>query len=99
MYIRGFPNEMFHFGLMPLFMVEHPIIPFNSYHPKGDALEEVPNLGCLSKFLRKSFPKEGLFPIEVVIVAYLNPAKLVHEEGGPLPSMPCLNAIPKLVFN
>lgn len=83
-------NKVSHFGLMPLFMVEHPIISFNSNCPKGDASKRVPNLDISSKFYRNSFPKEDLLP---------HLAKLMHNEGGPLSNTPGLNAIPKLVFN
>ena len=89
------PNEVFHFGLMTLFMVKHAIISFNPYRPKGQASKEVPNVDLLSKLLRNSFPKE-VFASDSNCH---NPSKLTHDEGGPPPSMPCLNAIPKLVFN
>lgn len=44
-------------------------------------------------------PKSALFPIKVVIVAYVNATKVMQDTHGPLPSYHGLNAIPKLVFN
>lgn len=85
---------MLHFGLMPLFMVEHSIIPLNSNHPKCNVPKEMPNLDCLDKFIRNSLPEEGLLPIDTIIVACLNPTKLMHNEGGPPPSSLGLDAIP-----
>lgn len=80
-------------------MVDQPIIPFIPDHPKGDASKEVPNLGLLSKLFRKSSPKEGLLPIEFVIIACPKPTKLMHDEGDPPPNTPCSNAIPKRAFH
>lgn len=47
-------NKVLHFGLMPLFMVEHSIILFDPNHPKGNASKEVPNLEFLDKLFRDS---------------------------------------------
>ena len=58
---------------MPLFMVEHLIIALNPNCPKGGAIEKVPNLNLLDKLLRISFPTEGLFLVEVVVVAGSHP--------------------------
>ena len=79
-------------------MIEHPIVPFNPNHPKNNASEEVPLNCLLSNFLRNSFFQKGLLPIKTIIVVCPNPAKLTHDEGDPPPSMPRLDAIPKLVF-
>ena len=80
---------------MPLFIVVRPIIMLNPNRPKNN----VPNLDLLGKSLRIFFPKEGLLPVKIVVVALPDPAKLVHGEGDPSPSTPCLNVIPKLMFN
>lgn len=56
------PNEVFHFGVMPLFMVEHPIVPFNPNRLERNASKKLPSLDFLNKLLNKdSFPKES-FP-------------------------------------
>ena len=55
------PNEVFHFGIMPLFMVKHPIIPFDPNCLEHNASKKVLNLDFLNKLLRDSFPKES-FP-------------------------------------
>ena len=61
-------------------------------------MENVVNLDSLIKFLRSAFPKKSLLPTNIVIVARPNPPQLMHDESGSPPSMPCLNAIPKLVL-
>lgn len=96
---RSSQIKVFHFGLMPMFMVEQPIILFNPNRPIGDAVEKVVNLDFLSKLLRDSFPIKGLLLVKTIKVAHPNPAKLMPDEICPPPIMPPLNAIPKLVFN
>jgi hypothetical protein len=79
-----------HDEVMPLFMIKHFVIPFNLDHPKCDTSEEVPNLDFLDKLLGILSPRAQrgfAFPIEVVKVARLNPTKLMHEGGGPLPTL------------
>jgi hypothetical protein len=49
-------NCLTHFGLMPLFKVEHPIILFKPNCPNGNAMENVVNLDSFIKFLRSAFP-------------------------------------------
>ena len=90
---------MFNLGLVPLFLIEHPIIALNPNHPKHYVMMEVPNLDSLNKALRYHFPKENLFSMEIVVVACSNPTKLMHDEGHPPPCSLGLDAIPKLMFN
>lgn len=91
-------NKMFHFRLMSLFIVKHLIIPFNLNRLKGNASKEVPNLH-LRKLLMNYFPKDSLLPVQTIIVAHPDHAKLMHNGGSPPPSPPNLNAIPNFVFN
>ena len=53
------PNDVLHFGLMPLFMVEHLIIPLNPNYQRDNASKEVPILNSLNKLLR-ILPPKGL---------------------------------------
>jgi hypothetical protein len=58
---------------VPLFLIEHPIITFNSKSPKSDAMEEVPNFDLLGKPLKDPFPIKGFLPMEAIIVTSLEP--------------------------
>ena len=82
-------NKVFRFGLMPSFMIEHPVVLFHPYHPKSNPS---------NKLLRSSLPKDGLLPVKVIF-ACSSPTKLMQDEGGPPLSTPHMSAIPKLVFN
>lgn len=68
------PNEVFRFGLMPLFLVENSIILFNPNSSKSNASEEVSNYKFIGKLLRKYFHKR------VCIETGAKPAKFMHEE-------------------
>ena len=58
----------------------------------------MPDFGLLDKLLQDSSLKQGLVLVKIVIVACLNPTKLMHDECGPSPSPSSLDAIPKLVL-
>jgi hypothetical protein len=49
--------------------------------------------------LKNPLPKEGLFPMKAILITCIDPTKFLHDESGPLPSSPDLNAIPILIFN
>ena len=49
---------MFDLGLMLLFLIEHTFVSCNPNGPKGNAMEAVPNLNFLGKFLRDPFHKK-----------------------------------------
>lgn len=71
---------------MPLFRIERPIIAFN---PNGNAQKHVPNLNSLDKSLGDSFPKEGLFLVNTIIVACMHSTKAVHDQSCPLSWLEC----------
>ena len=54
------PNKVFQIGLMPMFLVEHPIISFKPNIPKCNALEKVPNRFLLANFLGILSLRRGL---------------------------------------
>ena len=84
---------------MPLLLIEHLVVPFKPNGPKCNPPEKMPNFDQFADFVRDPLAKKRLFPIETIEVPGPNSAKFVHNEGGPPPSSPRLNAIPKLVFN
>ena len=62
-------------------------------------VQSVPNFDNFAILFGNSFPEQNLLPIEVVIIARSNPAKFMHNERGPSPCPPGLDAIPKFVFD
>jgi len=84
---------------MPLFLVEHLVIPLHPNGPKSSPTKEMPNFDHLAELIRGPFTKECLLPIEAIKVAGPHPTKLMHNVGSPPPSPTCLNAIPKLMFH
>ena len=84
---------------MSLFVVEHFIITFNPDGPQSDATKEVPNFNLYAKFPPYHFPINSLFPVEIVVVANPHSAQLMHDERGPSPSPPRLDAILHVLFN
>lgn len=94
------PNPMLNLGFMPLFVVEHFVIPFDPNGPKRNALKEVSIFfDYFAVFLRNNFPKQCLQSIEAIIVVSSNPMKFMHNKRGPYPHLSCLNAIPEFVFD
>ena len=83
---------------MPLHVVKNLVNPLNPNNPKCDASEEMPNLDCLTKFLRNPLPKHRLLPIESIIIPGPHPAKIVHNTGSPSPRPPSLDTISKFMF-
>ena len=83
---------------MPLFVNEHFVILFHSSGLKGNTSKKVPNFDFIAVFFRKSFSKDDLFPIKIIIIARMNSTKFMHDICCPMPSPPSLYAIPKLVF-
>jgi hypothetical protein len=63
------PNARLHLGFMPLFLVEHLVIPLHPNGPKGSPTEEMPNFNHLAGFVRDPFTEKGLLPIEAIKVA------------------------------
>ena len=88
------PNSLLDFGHMPLFLVEHLIITFNPNGPQNNPSKKVPYLNNFVISFRNSFPEQGLFPIETIIITHSYPAKLMHDECCPSPLPTCLDAIP-----
>ena len=93
------PNSLLDLGLVSLFMLEHFIVTFNPNGLKHNAPKEVPNFDHFTKLLGGFFPKHHLFPIEVIIVARSNPTKFMHNERAPSPCPPCLDTVPKFMFD
>ena len=52
-----------------------------------------------TNFFKISSPKRACFQGKNIILAYPNPTKFMHDEGGPLARPSSLDAIPKLMFN
>ena len=69
---------------MPLFMIEQPIIALNPNRPKNNAMEKMPNLDFSNKLLRNVLPKEGLFPMKIILVVGFNDMEFMHDEGSHL---------------
>jgi len=44
----------------------------------------VPDFGLFTIFLWDPFPKDGLLPVEIVIVATSYPTKFMHNVFGPI---------------
>ena len=84
---------------MLLFVVENFIVAFNPNHSKGSTSQEVPNFAHLPIPFRDSFPEQGLSLIKYVVIAAPDPAKFMHNVGGPPPNLPSLDTNPKLVFD
>ena len=91
--------KCFTLGFVPQFLVEYHVNTFNLNRPKCDSTKDVPYVDLLNTILRNPFTKEGLYPVEAIIVARANPTTFVHDEGHPLPCPICLDAVPKLIFN
>lgn len=64
----------------------------------GGTPEKVPNHDFLGKLLQDYFTKEGIAPMEVVMVASVDPTKFVHDESRPPPSSMGLNAVPNTML-
>ena len=90
---------MFDTRFMPLFMIKNLIIVFNPNGPKGDTSKKMPifNLGAI--LLEKSFPKESLFSIHIIIVVRPHPTKFMHDISNPPPRHSSLDAIPKFMLD
>jgi hypothetical protein len=84
---------------VPMFMIEHAVIPFNLDGPKDNAPEEVPNLKLFTISPRKPFSEHCMLPIVVIIITTSNTAKFMHDKGGPSSCSPSLNAVPNFMFN
>ena len=93
------PNTVFDLRLMSLFMAKHLVVAFIPNGPKRNTAKKVPNFDLFAKFLTNPSPKQSLFPMEAIKVADSNPTKLIHDECGPSPSPPNLNAIPNFMFD
>ena len=93
------PNAVLNPSFMPLLVVKDLIVALNLNSPKSDAPKEMPNFNLGAILLRKSFPKECLFPIETIVVTCSHSTKFLHDEGGPPPSSPCLDAVPKFMLD
>lgn len=80
-------------------MVKHFVFAFAPNAPQHDASKEVPNLNHLTDLVWNSLSKHSLLPIEPVIIACLDPAKFMHNERGPSPCPPGLNAVPNFMLD
>lgn len=80
-------------------MVANFVIAFDPNGPQSDVTKEVPSFNLFAKFLPNACPKHSLFPMKIIGVASPHPAHLMHDECGPSPNPPCLNTIPRFVFN
>lgn len=80
-------------------MIKHFVLMLNPNEPKCNIPNEVPNFDIFTIFLRNPLPIHGLLPVETTIIAHSDPIKSVHDEGGPSPRTPHLNAIPKFIFD
>lgn len=82
-------------------MAEHFVIALNLISPLHNAMQKVPNFDFdfFNELLRDCFPKQGLLPVETIIVVNSNPTKFVHDERGPSSCPSSLNALPKFVFD
>ena len=96
---KGILNARLHLGFMPLFLVEHLVIPLNPNGPNSSPPKEMPNFDHLTELKRDPFTKECLLPIEAIKMVGSHPTKLMHNVGSQSPSPTCLNAIPKLMFH
>jgi hypothetical protein len=65
---EGIPNARLHLRLMPLFLVEHLVVPLHPNGPKGNPTKEMPNFNHLAEFIRDPFTEDGLLPIEAIKV-------------------------------
>ena len=86
-------NTMLNLRHVPLFLVKHFVIPFNSNGPKSNAPKKVPNFHHFAIFFGNPFPKNCLLPLEDVIIANSYLAKFMHDVRGPSPSSPSLNVV------
>ena len=93
------PHALFDLGFVPLLVVEHFVITLDLNAPKCNVSKEMPNLNHFAKFVHDYFSKQCLFPIKAIIVVGSHPTKLVRNEGGSSLDPPCLDAIPKFVFD
>ena len=90
---------MFNPSFMPLFMVKNLVVALDPNGPKSNAPKKMPNLTFGPVLPRDPFPEKSLLLIETIEVVRPNPAKFLHNIGGPPPSLSCLNAITKFMFN
>ena len=93
------PYLLLNLRFVPMFLVKNFVIAFNPNGPKQSASKEVPYFDHFAFLFGHSFPKQNLFPIEGVIIAHPHPTKFMHNERGSSPCPPCLDAIPKIMFN
>ena len=84
---------------MPLFLVKHFVIPLNPNGPKCNTLKKLPNGFLLAILYGNPLAKKRLFPIEAIVMAGAHSIKLMHNESGPSPSFPSLDAIQKFMLN
>ena len=59
---------MFDLRLMPLLLIGNPVIVLNPHGPKHIVTSKVPNLNSLGEPHRNPLSKEGLFPMDDIIV-------------------------------
>ena len=93
------PNPLLDLRLMPLFVIENLIITFDPDGPKHNTSKKVPNYDHLAVLFGNPLSKHDLFPIEAVIISGSNPTKFLHNECGPSPRPPSLDAIPEIMFD
>jgi hypothetical protein len=59
------PNLVFDLGFVPLFVVEHFIVPFDPNGPEGNASKEVPNFNLFSYSMGILSPKIACFQLKL----------------------------------